>query len=104
MVLDRRPTPLDSVPWVDTDIASWRLTDDLVELTPRDVWGFLKSHPNFNDVDIKAFYQSLVDKSYCSGFGPVITPSDAEKALVKVLRLKNLTNVQSLKPSLSIQI
>ena len=104
MVLDRKPAPLDSIPWVNTDIASWKLTDDLVELTPRDVWGFLKSHPNFNDVDIKAFYQSLVDKSYCSGFGPVITPSDAEKALVKVFSLKNLTNVQSLKPSLSIYI
>jgi len=84
MVLDGQVKPPETVPWVDTDIAPWRLSDDLLELTARDVWGFLKSHPNFNDVDIKSFYKSLVDKSYCSGFGPVITPSDAEKALIKV--------------------
>jgi hypothetical protein len=85
MVLDGQVKSQETVPWVDTDIAPWRLSDDLLELTPRDVWGFLKSHPNFNDVDIRKFYQSLVDKSYCSGFGPVISPSDVEKALVKVL-------------------
>ena len=84
MVLDGKVKSNESVPWVDTDIAPWRLSDDLLELTPRDVWGFLKSHPNFNDVDIKAFYQSVVDKSYCSGFGPVITPLDVENALLKV--------------------
>jgi hypothetical protein len=84
MVLDNKVKPLDTVPWVDTDISPWRLSADLIELTPRDVWGFLKSHPNFNDVDIKAFYQSLVDKSYCSGFGPVIAPKDVEQALLKV--------------------
>jgi len=85
MVLDGKVKSEETVPWVDTDITPWRLSDDLLELTPRDVWGFLKSHPNFNDVDIRKFYQSLVDKSYCSGFGPVISPSDTEKALVKVL-------------------
>jgi hypothetical protein len=85
MVLDGNVKSQETVPWVDTDIAPWRLSDDLLELTPRDVWGFLKSHPNFNDVDIRKFYQSLVDRSYCSGFGPVISPSDVEKALVKVL-------------------
>jgi hypothetical protein len=84
MVLDGKAKPQDTVPWVDTDIAPWRLSDDLLELTPRDVWGFLRSHPNFSDVDIRAFYQSLVDKSYCSGFGPVIIPSDVEQALMKV--------------------
>lgn len=83
MVLDGKVKSQETVPWVD--IAPWRLSDDLLELTPRDVWGFLQSHPNFNDVDIRTFYQSLVDKSYCSGFGPVISPSDVEKALVKVL-------------------
>ena len=84
MVLEGKPKPQEIVPWVDTDITPWRLSGDLVELTPRDVWGFLKTHPNFNDVDIKAFYQSLVDKSYCSGFGPVIKPTDMENALIKV--------------------
>ena len=84
MVLDGKVKSLDSTPWVDTDILPWRLSDDILELTPRDVWGFLKTHPNFNDVDLKTFYQSLVDKSYCSGFGPVITPADAEGALLKV--------------------
>jgi hypothetical protein len=85
MVLDGKVKSQDTIPWVDTDISPWRLSDDLLELTPRDVWGFLKSHPNFNDVDLKTFYESLVDKSYCSGFGPVITPADAERALLKVL-------------------
>jgi hypothetical protein len=84
MVLDGKVKSQDTIPWVDTDITPWRLSDDLLELTPRDVWGFLKSHPNFNDVDLKTFYQSLVDKSYCSGFGPVITPVDAERALIRV--------------------
>jgi len=84
MVLDGGRIKSDPVPWVDTDLTPWRVSDDLLELTPRDVWGFLKTHPNFQDVDIKAFYRSLVDKSYCSGFGPVITPSDAESALMKV--------------------
>jgi hypothetical protein len=84
MVLDGKVKSLEPAPWVDTDIAPWRLSDDLLELTPRDVWGFLQSHPHFNDVDIKAFYQSLVDKSYCSGFGPVIAPKDVEHALLKV--------------------
>jgi hypothetical protein len=93
MVLDGKVKSQDTIPWVDTDISPWRLSDDLLELTPRDVWGFMKSHPNFNDVDLKTFYQSLVDKSYCSGFGPVITPVDAERALIK-----------SLKPSLSLQV
>jgi hypothetical protein len=92
MVLDGKVKSQDSVPWVDTDLAPWRLSDDLLELTPRDVWGFLKSHPHFNDVDIRAFYQSLVDKSYCSGFGPVITPSDAENALMKVHSLYERTD------------
>jgi len=80
-------------PWADTEVSPWRLSDDLLELTPRDVWGFLKSHPNFNDIDVKAFYQTLVDKSYCSGFGPVYKPTDVESAIAK-----------SLKPSLSIRI
>jgi hypothetical protein len=93
MVLDGKVKSAETVPWVDTDIAPWRLSDDMLELTPRDVWGFLKSHPNFNDVDIRAFYQSVVDKSYCSGFGPVISTSDVRNALVR-----------SLKPSLSFQI
>jgi hypothetical protein len=84
MVLDDKVRSAETVPWVDTDIAPWRLSDDMLELTPRDVWGFLKSHPNFNDVDIRAFYQSVVDKSYCSGFGPVITTSDVKNALVRV--------------------
>lgn len=84
MVLEGKVKSNETVPWVDTDITPWRLSDDLLELTPRDVWGFLKTHPNFNDVDIKSFYQSLVDKSYCSGYGPVITPSDAKIALLKV--------------------
>ena len=95
MVLDGKAKPQDTRTWVDTDIAPWRLSDGSVELTPRDVWGFLKSHPNFNDVDIKAFYQSLVDKCYCSGFGPVIMPSDVESALLKVLSFcyLKLTNI-----------
>jgi|SRR5215471_16573897 len=84
MVLDGNVKSNESVPWVDTDITPWRLSHDLLELTPRDVWGFLKSHPNFNDVDIKTFYQSVVDRSYCSGFGPVIAPSDVQNALIKV--------------------
>jgi len=42
-------------------------------------------HPNFREVDLKAFYQSLVDKSYCSGLGPVVSHSDVENALVKVI-------------------
>jgi hypothetical protein len=75
-------------PWVDNDITPWHLSDDLLELTPRDVWGFLKTHPNFNDIDIKAFYQTLVDKSYCAGFGPVLKPKDVESAIVKVSPLK----------------
>jgi hypothetical protein len=84
MVLDGKAKQQGSVPWVDTDMLPWRLSEDLVELTPRDVWGFLRSQPNFEDVDVRAFYQSLVDKSYCSGFGPVITPSDVQEALAKV--------------------
>jgi hypothetical protein len=90
MVLDGKVKSLEAAPWVDTDISPWRLSDDLLELTPRDVWGFLKSHPHFNDVDIKAFYQSLVDKSYCSGFGPVIAPKDVEHALLKVPHPRNM--------------
>ena len=90
MVLDGKLKSQDTIPWVDTDISPWRRSDELFELTARDVWGFLKSHPNFNDVDLRSFYQSLVDRSYCSGFGPVITPADAETALVKVyLNLRN---------------
>jgi hypothetical protein len=81
MVLDGKARQAS---WVDSDVTPWRLSDDLLELTPRDVWGFLKSHPNFNDIDVKAFYQTLVDKSYCSGFGPVLKPSDVENAIVKV--------------------
>jgi len=93
MVLEGKVKSPKTVPWVDMDIAPWRLSDDVMELTARDVWGFLKSHPNFNDVDIKAFYQSVVDKSYCSGFGPVITPSDVENAIVTVqLSLGNSDN------------
>jgi hypothetical protein len=93
MVLDGNPKPLERVPWVDNALSPWRLGDDLLELTPRDVWGFLRCHPNFNEVDLKTFYQTLVDKSYCSGFGPVISPRDAEAALIT-----------SLKPTLSIRI
>lgn len=84
MVLDSKVRGWEPVPYVDSDIAPWRLGDDLLELTPRDIWGFIKSHPNFNDVDLKTFYQSLVDKSFCSGFGPVIAPKDVENALIKV--------------------
>ena len=84
MVLDRK-TRQDSRPWVDMDVQPWRMVDGVVELTPRDVWGFVKSHPRFSEVDLKAFYQSFVDRSYCSGFGPVITPSDVENALMMVL-------------------
>jgi hypothetical protein len=85
MVLDNNVRPLDAVPSTDTDGTPWRLPDNLLELSPRDIWGFLKTHPNFQDVDLKAFYQSLVDKSYCSGFGPVVSPSDVEKALLGAL-------------------
>jgi hypothetical protein len=90
MVLDNKVRPLEPVAWADQDLTPWRLPDDMLELTPRDIWGFLKTHPNFRDVDLKAFYQSLVDKSYCSGFGPVVAPSDVESALVKVLFLSFL--------------
>lgn len=86
MVLDKKVKPLDPIPWIDTGINAWRMSDNSLELTARDVWGFLKSHPNFNDVDIRTFYQSLVDRSYCSGFGPVISPSDVKVALAKVIR------------------
>lgn len=87
MVLDAKVGGWEPLPYVDSDVAPWRLGDDLLELTPRDIWGFIKSHPNFNDVDLKTFYQSLVDKSFCSGFGPVIAPKDVESALIKVYPL-----------------
>ena len=47
MVLDAKVRGLEPMPWVDSDITPWRLSDDLLELTPRDIWGFLKSHPNY---------------------------------------------------------
>lgn len=84
MVLEGGKVNKDPVPWVDTDISPWRMSPDVFELTPRDVWGFIKSHPQFNEVDLKSFYQSLVDRSYCSGFGPVITSTDVENALLTV--------------------
>jgi len=84
MVLDGNSKPLNQIDWVDNDLSPWRLGDDMLELTPRDVWGFLRTHPNFNEVDLKKFYQTLVDKSYCSGFGPVVSPRDAEAALITV--------------------
>jgi Transcription factor PAP1 len=85
MVLDAKVRGWEPMPWVDSDITPWRLSDDLLELTPRDIWGFLKSHPNFRDVDLKSFYQSLVDKSFCSGSGPVLAQKDVENALISVL-------------------
>ena len=85
MVLDNKAPSIGGVPWADSDITPWNLPDGLLELTARDIWGFLKTHPNFRDVDLKAFYQSLVDKSYCSGLGPVVSHSDVENALVKVI-------------------
>jgi len=84
MVLEGGKVNTDRVPWCDSDVSPWRLPPDVFELTPRDVWGFLKTHPNFNDVDLKTFYQTLVEKAYCSGFGPVIRQPDLENALLKV--------------------
>jgi hypothetical protein len=84
LVLDPDKPSRDPVPWVDSNLSPWKFSDDTMELTARDVWGFLKTHPRFQEIDLRMFYESLVDRSHCSGFGPVVNLSDVEDAIHKV--------------------